>query len=163
MGVQTVLLYGCESIFINKGNLRQLCSTQGNLIKSMLGVRRSSYTTPLLKALKIKDIATYINTQSANLLRSCLLYESNASLFYANLMAEQYHTKHANTLLYRCSSYFARQNVSILKYVLDDNYKADVLRNVPNDPDGLVDTIRYLCANYDSENRDFLQGLIASF
>ena len=67
---------------------------------------------------------------------------------------------HGSISAHRCSSDFARHDH---KYVLDDNCKADVLSSIPIGSDVLVDTIRHLCANYDCESRDFLQGLISSF
>ena len=82
MGVQTVLLYGCEAISLNKKCLKQLSTTQGNLVKAMLGLKRCSRTSPLLQSLKIKSAYNVIHVQGANLLRSCLTYHSKATDFY---------------------------------------------------------------------------------
>jgi len=166
MGVQTVLLYGCDSVHINKSNLRKLYTTQGNLIKSMLGLRRSSLTSPLLKALNIKDVSTYIHIQSANLLCSCLLFESKASLFYASILSKQCHTNRVNTLVHRCLNHFISNGLSFMRYVLDDKYKSDVLSQLKGPAlgaDGIVDSIRTLCADYNTESRDLLQGLLLAF
>ena len=81
MGVQTVLLCGCEAIAINKKHLKEISTTQGNLLKSMLGLRRSSRTSPLLQSLNIKSAFNVIHVQGANLLRSVLFYHSSATVF----------------------------------------------------------------------------------
>jgi hypothetical protein len=164
MGVQTVLLYGCEAVYINKSNLKHLQSTQGNLTKAMLGLRRSSRTTPLLKALNIKDVSSVVHIQGANLLRSCLLYKSKASMFYSRLLCKMGQNDKALTLVHRSNSYFNDNGFNLLRYLMNDKYRYSINKElkcwVPDGQDGLIDSIRSLCTNFDNHARDLLQGLV---
>lgn len=132
----------------------------------MLGLRKSSHTTPLLRALNIKSIPSYLNSQSMNLLRSCLMYESKASYFYASLLSQKSNVKQAKTLVHRCSSFCNSYGYNLIGYITNDNYKNTVLKQlkcaVPTGCDGIIDSIRHLCLNYDMHARHVLQGLVSA-
>ena len=51
--IRSSLIYGCDSIWINKSNMIKLDSTQGKIIKKILGLPYTSHTTPLIQALGI--------------------------------------------------------------------------------------------------------------
>jgi len=144
----------------------ELEKTQGKLVKAILGLNRYSHNTPILQALKADNIAVTVGINSLNLLRSCLMFPSNASLFYARLL-------HCNdksvdkTLISRAKRFALEHDIDVLRYVLDTKYKSSVvhdLRRSSVGQDGLVDSVRMLLDNYYVDNaRDMLQLLVASF
>ena len=68
VGVRTVLMYGCEAINLNKKSQKLLESTQGKLVKAFIGLRKTSYTTPIINALKIPSPSTSVPLSSLELL-----------------------------------------------------------------------------------------------
>ena len=60
----SVLLYGCESMYISKQNIKELDKLQSELIKCLMGIGSSYKTTPLLNALKIYNISEVTNLNS---------------------------------------------------------------------------------------------------
>ena len=167
MGVQTVLLYGAETVYVNKSNFKNLRSVQGNLVKTMLGLRKSSHSSPLFSALNIKDTDSIICLQSANLLRSCLSYESNATHFYSYILHCKDMNTNANTLVHRCFKHFNGRSLNLYQFIIDDVYRtkiANTLKSgVPDGHNGLIDSIRQLCNDYDRNARDLLQGLVSAY
>ena len=51
--VESVLQFGCSSIYLNKGNISKLNQLQGKLIKKCLGLGQWCHTLPLLKTMDI--------------------------------------------------------------------------------------------------------------
>ena len=87
VGVSTILLYGCEAVHIVPASLRQLQVQQGKLIKSFLGLKKFSRTSPLERALYIPSVGDAVGFASLKLFKSILLYPSKASSFYSHLMS----------------------------------------------------------------------------
>jgi hypothetical protein len=58
------------------------------MVKSFLGLRRSSRNTPLLSALKTPSITDSLACSAKNLLRSCLMHNSRATDFYGYLLRQ---------------------------------------------------------------------------
>ena len=79
---KSVLLYGCESMYISKQNINELDKLQAKFIKCLVGIGSSYKTTPLLKALKIHNISDVINLNSLVLFKNIMKHPSAASGFY---------------------------------------------------------------------------------
>ena len=84
--IRSSLIYGCDSIWINKSNMIKLDSTQGKIIKKMLGLPYTSHTTPLIQALGILPCSVSILFLSLDLLKSCLASESATGDFYRHML-----------------------------------------------------------------------------
>jgi hypothetical protein len=162
-----VLTYRCEAVHLSKGKLAELDRVQGKLLKVLLGLRCSSHTTPLLQALSIDPISMSVGLNSLNLLRSCLLYNSSASHFYAYLLhCKSEVTK--KTLVGRVHEYTSQNDINLLEFILCNKYRSTVLKsakcNVNIGTDGIVDSARFLLSNnYVDHARDTLQLLVKSF
>ena len=61
-----ILIYGMKSIDLSRSDLKQLKTTQGNVIKQIMGVKKRAHHSNLLKALKIPPVEEVI---ANNLLR----------------------------------------------------------------------------------------------
>ena len=128
----------------------------------MLGLRRSSRTSPLLQSLNIKSAFNVIHVQGANLLRSVLFYHSSATVFYTHLLQCDSSVQ-KNTLVERCLTFFKNRGASLFSYVLSSSYKNAFLKKLylPTWSDGVLDTINYLYSNYDAYARTLLQGIVS--
>ena len=108
-----------------------------------------------------------MGVNSLNLLRTCLLYSSNATWFYSKLLYCDY--KHAEkTLVGRVRDFAREHDVDILRYIVDKGYKnvtsQDLKRGVVTGSDGTIDSIRMLLDNYFVDGaRDIVQLLVSSF
>jgi hypothetical protein len=166
-GVQSVLTYGCESIYMSKARLQDLDRCQSKLIKSILGLRKTSHSTPILQAVNIKPVSQCIGLKSLNLLKSCFLYKSSATKFYSHLLCND--TKYTDrTLVGRAQCFSKGHDINLMKYVLDECYKVTTTKTLKGSiltgQDGLVDSARVLLNNYSVDGaRDILQLLVASF
>jgi len=166
-GVRTVLIYGCESVHICKSKLKELEKTQGKLVKSVLGLTKHSHNTPILQALNVDSISKTIGVSSLNLLRSCLLYSSNATRFYSRLLYCD-HKYSEKTLVGRARDFARVHDIDVLRYILDTQYKnvttRDLKKGIAHGCDGTIDSIRMLLDNYFVDGaRDIVQLLVASF
>ena len=51
-----------------------------------VGLRKCCHSTPLLQATGVNPVSTTLQTASLDLLKSCLLSESNAKSFYSGII-----------------------------------------------------------------------------
>ena len=103
VGIRSVLSYGAHCVYLNQRTTKVIessQSTQGKLVKSVLGLRKTFYTTPLIDALNIQSFATSIGLASLKLLRSTLAHCSAATAFYQHLMCTP-HSLHPKSLVNR--------------------------------------------------------------
>ena len=115
------LIYGCDSIWINKSNMIKLDSTQGKIIKKMLGSPYTSHTTPLIQAPGILPCSVSILFSSLDLLKSCLASESATGGFYRHMFnCDRQEDK--NTLMGRTGTICDKFNINFIKYMLSDKY-----------------------------------------
>ena len=164
MGIQTILLFGCETIALSKKSINRMRITQGNMLKRFLGLRRSSHTTPLLHSLGIRSVDHIVNVQGLNLLRSCFTHHSSASVFYEHLFSKCSRSSTSGTLLERCRSFLSSHDISIVKGLTSNNFKTQLHTVLNGDVNqGLIDSIKFLYSSYDLNARNVLQGLVASY
>jgi hypothetical protein len=81
------LLYGMDSIFLSKENVKHLQSAQGSIIKKVMGFRKCSHHTNLQKALNIILVDDSIHKISAGLLNHIFQVETPASHVQAILLS----------------------------------------------------------------------------
>ena len=162
VGVRTILTYGCEAIAMSRSNLTKLESTQGKLIKTVLGLRKFSRNSPLLKALNVPLIEKTVAFNSLNLLRSCIRHHSNATCFYSSLLLSPASTSGLNTLVNRCATLVP--NLNFIDLVFNNSYLNAMKKSLYSyDCDGLVDSIRILLVDYNEGARSMVQYLVNAF
>ena len=66
---QPVLLYGLECVNVSCRMVRDLETLQGNLVKQVLGLSKSSHASGLLQAMAVFSIRECVKTQSTSLMR----------------------------------------------------------------------------------------------
>jgi len=165
VGVRTVLSYGCEAMKMNKTSMKKVESTQGKLVKSFLGLRKTSRTTPLIQALDIPSLETSIGLASLNLLRSSVLHPSMATPFYSHLLTSTSSLSlSSDTLVKRCREFCDKHALSIHRYVFNDCYRKEIMSNLKCvDLNGLVDSIKILIHDYSDTARNIVQLLVNPF
>ena len=164
--VRNSLTFGCDSIFITKGNLATLDKLQGKHLKAMLGLSFNCHTTPLLQALGIDPCSVSISLSALDLLRSSLSSSAATSNFYGYLLKCK-NPKIKNTLIGRCRAICENFNIQMYKYILNSEYAVTVKKtcshNILSGVNGIVDTVRTLLTDYDIYNRAILQNLLFAF
>ena len=87
--IQSVLTYGCSTVFLSKSSLKELNTLQGKHIKTVLGLHHNVRSTPLMEALDIPSVSNMTDTGALNLLKACLQSNSVTILFYTALIRRQ--------------------------------------------------------------------------
>ena len=87
--IRPTLLYGCPSIYMSETNIENLNKCQANLIKSCLGLKPQTHSTLLLEALNILPIKRTLFVYSLDLMRACLLGNSQCNTFYNYLIKNE--------------------------------------------------------------------------
>lgn len=162
--VRPVLTYGLECLSHDKTSIKLLESLQGKLLKSALGLRKSSKTTPLLQALKLDRICTTIEIQKLSLLKSMLLSSSRCRKFYMYLLSC---VLDGNRITDKCLlscvlSICEKYGISLLQYISDDKYhsRCKYLMKLKSQC-GIADSVRH--SLFTEYNIAITNGLLASF
>ena len=160
--VKSCLLYRCSNVYLTKNDLHSLETTRCKHLKSILGIGYSSHSKPILQALNECSIANQIKLSSFDLLRSCLISDTTASLFYHHLIKLQNNT-YGKTLVNRIEV----EDINFQKYCLDVKYRKSIKFkqnwNIPEGQNGVVDSIRAIINNYDDNGRMLLRDILKSF
>ena len=160
--VKSCLLYGCSNVYLTKNDLHSLETTRCKHLKSILGIGYSSHSKPILQALNECSIANQIKLSSFDLLCSCLISDTTASLFYHHLIKLQNNT-YGKTLVNRIEV----EDINFQKYCLDVKYRKSIKFkqnwNIPEGQNGVVDSIRAIINNYDDNGRMLLRDILKSF
>ena len=83
---KTILLYGCDSLSLSKGNIEELDKIQARLLKCIIGIGPRHKTSPLLKALKMFNISEHIDINCLLLLNKMMWSHSAARTFNLNML-----------------------------------------------------------------------------
>ena len=164
--VRSVLTFGCCAIYINKTQLENLNKTQGKYVKSILGINFNTHTTPILKALSLPTVSTFIDIANVNLLKSCIFSDSLTQRFYLYLLRAETDINISKTLLGRVKTIISDNNIMLFNTLMFKNTKSlnkELNMSVPSGLDGTVDTIRFLLNSYDNGNRRVLNNLLKAF
>jgi len=153
MTITPALLYGCQCIQLNKTDFQRLYTTQGNLIKSTLGLPHSSRTTPILKSLNIAAIHDQIRRHRLSLLARALRSNSAAGKFYRMFCSSQ----SGHTLL--TDRVKSDNNISIKSLMFKSNNMSDAT----NDECGVTDSLVFLLSDFNHFNRDIAASLLKCY
>ena len=160
--VRPVLTYGAHCLHMNASLVATLDRTQSILVKSALGLRKSSHSSDLLRALEIRPVHQTRVRLCTKMLRNALVNSSLSSHFYANVLASDVL---GCPVTPKCSaatamSYLKSCNISYTRYICDNHCE---FPKDPTMPRGVSDTCRQLLQFYSSENFNLLQLLLRSF
>ena len=170
--VESVLQFGCSSIYLNKGNISKLNQLQGKLIKKCLGLGQWCRTCPLLKTMDITPMSLRVGIGNLDSLRRCLLNDSISQKFYTDLLFylenDQQHSC-SKTLVSRALFYAKEYNIDLKRYIFSDKYQAVTKHKLleeyymKNGQNGLVDSLRNLLNHHCPNNRYFVELLLKTF
>ena len=146
-----ILSYGLESLQLTKTDIKELKTTQGNIIKRTMGVNKRSHHSNLLKALKIPPIEDIIKNNCLRLYKNIFKIDSPArdlqSTLLASYILDGFLTK--GTLLYRV----VNAGYEPLSIIFDDKNKFLCSEfDFSKQSDGMIDSLRYLL-NHDDYNK----------
>ena len=137
-----LLAYGMESLALSNGDLKVLKTTQGNIIKRIMGLNKRSHHSKLLKALKVPSMEDVIQKNSLGLFRNIFKTETPArelqSIFLARYIINGSTTK--GTLLERVLKYGGNPLDIIFN---KQTFKCMECESFIDD-DGITDSLRYL-------------------
>ena len=137
-------------------------STHGNIIKSSLGLSKYSRTSPLIASLDIQRVESVINNQTINLLRRCLMGDSLASQLYWTLYKQG--ELDYKTLIGRASHLMQNNELTFMKTIFNDifhvNTKSVLFEYIPHGRNGLIDSLRVIFNDYDTDNMNYARMLL---
>ena len=145
-----ILAYGMESMTLSQGDLKQLNSAQGTIIKRIMGVNNRAHHSNLQKALFVPTVVKVIENNSLRLYRNIFKSNTPARNLQSVLLAE-YITKGVTTkgtLLDRV----LKSGANPLKVIFDKEFSITSKSNLNREEDGLVDSLRFLL-NHDNYNK----------
>ena len=64
--VRPVLMYGCETLDLNKSEIEKISKCEGTALKRMLGLKKRCYTRHLFNAVQIGTTDRYIKMMKIN-------------------------------------------------------------------------------------------------
>ena len=146
-----ILTYGMESIQLSKSNIKELKTTQGNIIKRVMGINKRSHNSDLLKALSIPSIEDLIQINCLRLYKNVFKTDTPAkdlqSVLLANYILNGRLVK--GTLLYRVVE-SGQKPISIIfdKKNISTSFKYDH----SSQDNGIIDSLRYLL-NHEDYNK----------
>ena len=162
--VKSTILYGCESINISKLNIKKLEICLGKQVKSILGLRHSSRTSPILKAFNMNNVENSIHKASLELLKKCILSNLASKHLHYCLYRNRSKDCVKGTLVSRVLTYCNKNEINFTKYVFNHSYALNMNKllnkNINIDEDGLVDSVRMLIHNYGKDEQYLLQMLL---
>ena len=138
-----MLLYGCESMYISKQNIKELDKLQAKFIKCLVGIGSSYKTTPLLKALKIHNISNVINLNSLVLFKNIMKHPSAARRFNMTMINKKKIC--SGMLVDRVIKLCNDNKLNLLNFIFQGNIvkaKCQLLPVVHDEQNGTVDTLR---------------------
>ena len=124
VGVRSTLLYGCHTVSISEANLASMDKFQSKLIKTFLGLKQHTRSTPLLQALRIQPISKTVHLHKLKLLSSCLYSNSRCETFYRYLLFSEKETPNTDTLLGRTLSTCKLYSMDLNQYLLNPKYQS---------------------------------------
>ena len=161
----SILAYGCESIYLSNRNKYELDKLQGKLIKCIVGLGPRHKTSHLIQALNVNSISRLTDFNSLSLFHNIMKSYSGARKFYS-LMQEKRITC-SMLLNNRVKNVCDKWNSNfLLSYVSDgylNNLKKLMLANVKDGSNGTVDSVRYLLRAPSAVNLGMIRLLLKAF
>ena len=144
------LLYGMESIGMSKNDMSTLKTTQGNIIKRIMGLNKRSHHSKLLKSLNIPSVEDVIMKNSLCLYHNTFKTDNPARDLQATLLSE-YLIKGSiikGSLLEKVTT----AGYNPLKVIFDKQSFAYTKCDVTEQADGMTDSLKYLL-NHEDYNK----------
>ena len=145
-----ILVYGMESIMISQSDIKALKTTQGNIIKRIMGINKRSHHSKLLMALKIPVVEDVITKNSLCLYKN--IFKTNTpsrdlqSALLARYVIKGSITK--GTLLEK----IVDAGYDPLQIIFDKQVSTGPERNLSEHDDGMIDSLKYLL-NHEDYNK----------
>ena len=134
---------------------------RGKIVSIYAGLKYSR-TSPLIASLDIQRVESVINNQTINLLRRCLMGDSLASQFYWTLYKQG--ELDDKTLIGRASHLIQKNELTFTKTIFNDifhvNTKSVLFEHVPHGSNGLIDSLRVIFNDYDTDNMNYARLLL---
>ncbi len=164
--IQPILLYGTQSLPINKTDITEINKSQAKLLKSAIGLHKYYRNTPLLNAMNVNKIPKLRDIYTLDLLRNAMYSQSQARTFYNFIINSGSHNNPCN-LVSRVNTICHTNHVPFMKYVFNDNYYTDSRRSLKivyiHGTDGLTDSVKLLLNNYTYYDKEMLKLLLTPF
>jgi len=158
--LRPTLTYACAATPINQQDMRSLESCQAKLVKQSLKLSKFCHSTHLLAAMKIHRLEMSIKIQTLNLLRSNIRTKTAAQDFNIS----QWSVNTPNTLIHRSKYICHELGLNVFKVLYDHNYLSSFKsRFFHCEPNGIVDSIKYLLSPMNYENRNLLHLMLMPF
>ncbi len=164
--IQPILLYGTQSLLINKTDITQIDNSQAKLLKSAIGLHKYYRNSPLLNAMNANKIPKLRDIYTLDLLRNAMFSQSQATTFYNFIINSGSYNNPCN-LVSRVNTICHSNHVSFMQYVLNDKYYTDSQRSVKimytHGTDGLTDSVKLLLKNYTYYDKEMLKLILTPF
>lgn len=164
--IHPVLLYGLECVYRPKlamGNVEKL---QSKLLKTIIGLKSFSRSTPLLQALRTPHIKDTIAVKELKLLRNMFVSSSRSRYFYNYLLSLYLGDFQISNkcLLSRVINTCSHYDLSLVNTLCDPLYvKCHKSRVIQFENDGLTDSINYLIRKNTTNSNMMLHLLLSPF
>ena len=165
MVLRPILLYATQCYQLTKSDLRELEMTQARLLKAALGLKNHCRNTELLRSLKVQRISTSIELSHIDMLKSCLLGNSSANVFYSYFISKMSCGRPVhNSLASRSINTFSMNSISVFKYVSDELYAKQCKKKMQAfSQNGITDSITFLLSSQTATSRDLVNLLLSPF
>ena len=162
LAILPIMTYAAHALHLTRTDIKTMESTHGNIIKSSLGLSKYSRTSPLIASLDIQRVESVINNQTINLLRRCLMGDSLASQLYWTLYKQG--ELDYKTLIGRASHLMQNNGLTFMKTIFNDilhvNTKSVLFEHIPHGRNGLIDSLRVIFNDYDTDNMNYARMLL---
>ena len=147
------MTYAAHALHLTRTDIKTMESSHGNIIKSSLGLSKYSRTSPLIASLNIQRVESVINNQTINLLRRCLMGDSLASQLYWTLYKQG-----------ELDDKMQNNELTFTKTIFNDifqvNTKSVLYEHIPHGRNGLIDSLRVIFNDYDTDNMNYARMLL---
>ncbi len=115
-------MYGVGAVHLNKFQLSNLDSAQASLLKTTLGLRKGSRSTPLLHALKINKPSLLYHINGLELFEAHMKSGPKGRKLYSFLLSGK--QDNSSNLVGCCQDFCQKNELSLYRYLSDDSYRA---------------------------------------
>ena len=162
---QSVLAYGCESLYLSKQNRTNLNKLQANHIKCIIGIGNYYRTSPLLQALNMNTMSDMIDFHTVALFKSIMSADSAAKTLIQIMMKQKPSCK--KLLFNRAKEICSAKSVNVLQVVLNSDsfykLKNKILYKVKPSENGVIDSLRALFSGNYRDQKPLIKLLLKAF
>ena len=161
------LTFACESMYLSKKNRVELDRLQSKLVKCLVGLNPMYRSTPLLKALDMKNIPHTVDINTLNMFHNVMKTHSGARTFY--LLMLKHNIMCPRILTNRVQAICDIMNIDFnMTYINDNsiskwNVRMSKTNSCNNNDRGLVDSIKHVLRSRCPENLHLLRLLLKAF